>query len=102
MRPIDADKVIPAIYNKGLHLKYEQISDMSDAIKSIPTLDLENLQKIDYHCYTDWYKSSFWECNICGGEIKGFEDPELMGYSFCPYCGLKPRWINELHESCSL
>ena len=45
MRPIDADKVIPAIYNKGLHLKYEQISDMSDAIKSIPTLDLENLQK---------------------------------------------------------
>ena len=42
MRPIDADKVIPAIYNKGLHLKYEQISDMSDAI----TLFQRLIQKI--------------------------------------------------------
>ncbi|MFQ9889295.1 MAG: hypothetical protein ACLRWM_01725 [Streptococcus sp.] len=82
MRPIDADKVIPAIYNKGLHLKYEQISDMSDAINSIPTLDLENLQKVDYHCYTDWYKSSFGNAIYVVEKLKVLRTLNLWGIVF--------------------
>lgn len=27
------------------------------------------------------------ECSRCGGGIKGFTSPEVMGYNFCPYCG---------------
>lgn len=61
--------------------------NLSFVIDEEPTVDPKGLQETTTFDFADCCENSAWVCDRCGGGIKGFTSPEVMGYNFCPYCG---------------
>ena len=93
MRPIDADKVMDALYDAGIELYRSEYEEFQARLDKMPTIDPETLRPtahIRHGTYRETYDDAF--CNRCNVLINNSENYDAIWYNhykYCPHCGAR-------------
>ena len=92
MRPIDADKVMDALYDSGIELYHSEYEEFQTKLDEIPTIDPESIRPTaHWENEDDFYGDSIvWFCSVCKDRfILNDGTPEENNYKYCPSCGAR-------------
>lgn len=93
MRPIDADKVMDALYDAGIELYSSEYEEFQARLDKMPTIDSETLRPtahIRHGTYKETYDDAF--CSRCNVLINNSENYDAIWYNhykYCPHCGAR-------------
>mgnify|MGYP002674705726 FL=1 len=93
MRPIDADKVMDALYDAGIELYRSEYEEFQARLDKMPTIDPETLRPtahIRHGTYKETYDDAF--CSRCNVLINNSENYDAIWYNhykYCPHCGAR-------------
>lgn len=93
MRPIDADKVMDALYDSGIELYRSEYEEFQTKLDEIPTIECQESLRPTAHWKNedDFYGDSIvWFCSVCKDRfILNDGTPEENNYKYCPSCGAR-------------
>lgn len=93
MRPIDADKVMDALYDAGIELYRSEYEEFQARLNKMPTIDPETLRPAAHimrGTVRDTYDNAF--CSSCRSCLNGdeyFGEVLAHRYKYCPYCSAR-------------
>ena len=97
MRPIDADKVMDALYDAGIELYRSEYEEFQAQLDKMPTIDPENLQPTAHimrGTVADTHDDAF--CSNCrsylgvpGFDYEDYDTVLSHRYKYCPLCGAR-------------
>ena len=93
MRPIDADKVMDALYDSGIELYRSEYEEFQTKLDEIPTIEGQELLRPTAHWENEEDFNGdpvVWFCSACKERFFLYDGtPEEINYKYCPYCGAK-------------
>ena len=93
MRPIDADKVMDALYDSGIELYRSEYEEFQKKLDEIPTIEVKELLRPTAHWENEEDLNGdpvVWFCSACKERFFLYDGtPEEINYKYCPYCGAK-------------
>ena len=93
MRPIDADKVMDALYDAGIELYRSEYEEFQARLDKIPTIDPETLRPtahIRHGTYKETYDDAFCSrCNVLINNSESYDAIWYNHYKYCPHCGAR-------------
>ena len=85
MRPIDADKVMDALYDAGIELYRSEYEEFQARLDKIPTIDPETLRPTAHWVFGSTMGHSWMKCSRCLVS----QDGQTAVFGYCPNCGAR-------------
>ena len=98
MRPIDADKVMDALYDSGIELYRSEYEEFQTKLDEIPTIEGPESMRPTAHWENEEDFNGdpvVWFCSACKERFFLYDGtPEEINYKYCPYCGARIRTVS--------
>lgn len=93
MRPIDAYKVMDALYDSGIELYRSKYEEFQKKLDEIPTIEGQEYLRPTAHWENEEDFNGdpvVWFCSVCKDRfILNDGTPEENNYKYCPSCGAR-------------